>query len=248
MKINSHLYIVGGGDYGYNLSGRLDSNSYVIDTGEELWMVDAGFDGGAEVIANMKTDGLDPSRITRLFVTHYHADHAGALNYMRRALGDKVQIAISHKEADVVRAGDEDPTGLAWAKKFNFYPSDFHWEGCDINDELQHEQKFTSGEFTMTAIATDGHCDGHMCFLLEGGGTGGYLFSGDHVFWGGKIILQNVADASVQEYAKSMNLLLEYDYEALLPGHLNFSLKNGKRHVQLAAEQFNKIGLPPNML
>src|ERR1700753_175397 len=155
MKINSHLYIVGGGDYGYNLSGRLDSNSYVIDTGEELWMVDAGFDGGEEVLANIKADGLDPNRITRLVVTHYHADHAGALNYMRRALGDKVQIAISHKEADVVRAGDEDPTGLAWAKTFGFYPSDFHWEACDINDDLQHDQKFSSGEFTMTAIATD---------------------------------------------------------------------------------------------
>lgn len=248
MRINSFLYLVGGGDYGYNLSGRLDSNSYVIDTGEELWMVDAGFDGGEDVLANIKADGLDPKRITRLFVTHYHADHAGALSYMRRALGDGVQIAISHKEADVVRAADEDSTGLAWAKSFGFYPAEFNWEACDINVELQHEQKFTSGQLTMTAIATDGHCDGHMCYLLDAPGFGGVLFTGDHVFWGGKIILQNVADSSVQEYAKSMNLLLEYDFEAFMPGHLNFSLKNGKRHVELAAAQFNKIGLPPNML
>ena len=46
MKINDHLYLVGGGDYGFNLSGRLDANSYIIDTGEGLWMIDAGFDGG----------------------------------------------------------------------------------------------------------------------------------------------------------------------------------------------------------
>ena len=86
-----------------------------------------------------------------------------------------------------------------------------------------------------------------MCFFVTGG-AGGYLFSGDHVFWGGKIILQNVGDSSVQEYAASMNTLLDYDFEALLPGHLNFSMHNGRRHVEAAANQFNKIGLPPNLL
>ena len=59
MKINNNLYIVGGGDYGYNLSNTLDSNVYVIDTGEELWMVDSGFDGGDRVLQNMRNDGLD---------------------------------------------------------------------------------------------------------------------------------------------------------------------------------------------
>ncbi len=42
-----------------------------------------------------------------------------------------------------------------------------------------------------------------------------------------------------------MNTLLDYDFEALLPGHLNFSMHNGRRHVEAAANQFNKIGLPP---
>jgi hydroxyacylglutathione hydrolase len=247
MKINDHLYIVGGGDYGFNLSGRLDANSYIIDTGEELWMIDAGFDGGEQVLANIAAEGLDAHRITRLFVTHYHADHAGALAHMRDALGDSLNIAISQIEADVVRVADEEPTGLAWAKSFNFYPSDFEWLPCEIDTELAHGQTFRSGKFELTAISTDGHCQGHMCFLVTGG-TGGYLFSGDHVFWGGKIILQNVWDSSVQEYAKSMNRLLEYDFEALFPGHLNFSLRNGRRHVQLAAEQFNRIGLPPGLL
>jgi hypothetical protein len=50
------MYIVGGGDYGYNLSNKLDSNSYVVDTGEELWLIDAGFDGGDRVLANIKAD------------------------------------------------------------------------------------------------------------------------------------------------------------------------------------------------
>ncbi len=76
----------------------------------------------------------------------------------------------------------------------------------------------------------------------------GYLFTGDHVFWGGKIILQNVGDSSVQDYARSMNKLLEYDFTGLLPGHLAFSLVNGQTPVEFVASQFNKIGLPANLL
>lgn len=247
MKINDHLYVVGGGDYGYNLSNKLDSNVYVIDTGDELWMVDAGFDGGDRVLMNMRADGLDLNRVTKLFVTHYHADHAGALAHMREALDDHLEICISERAAPAVRVADEDVIGLTWAKSFGFYPSEFTWEPCDIDIELTHNQATKSGDFELTAIETNGHCNGHMNFLVTGNGSS-YLFSGDHVFWGGKIILQNVADSSVQEYAASMNRLLEYDFKALMPGHLNFSLEDGRRHVQKAADQFNRIGLPPSLL
>lgn len=247
MKINDHLYVVGGGDYGYNLSNRLDANVYVIDTGDELWMIDAGFDGGDRVLQNIRADGLDLNRITKLFVTHYHADHAGALAFMREALDDHLEICISERAAPAVRVADEEIIGLRWAKSFNFYPSDFTWEPCDIDVELTHNQVVSRNDFQITAIETNGHCNGHMNFLVTGGERS-YLFSGDHVFWGGKIILQNVSDSSVQDYAKSMNLLLEYDFQALMPGHLNFSLENGRRHVQSAADQFNRIGLPPSLL
>lgn len=247
MRINDHLAVVGGGDYGFNLSHRLDCNSYVVDTGEEFWMIDSGFDGGPEIIENIRRVGVDPRRITMLFVTHYHADHAGALAYLREHLADTLRIAIAAEAADVVRAGDEVPTGLAWAKSFGFYPSEFTWRGCEVDIELVDGQEFRSGRARLTAIATDGHCSGHYCFLLRVGDDS-YLFSGDHVFWGGKIILQNVPDASVQAYAESMNKLLEFEFEALMPGHLNFSLRNGRRHVQLAADQFNRIGLPPGLL
>lgn len=247
MRINDHLYLVGGGDYGFNLSGRLDSNSYIIDTGEGLWMIDAGFDGGEQVVNNIRAEGLEPRDVVRLFVTHYHADHAGALAYMRKALAPELQIAISGLVADEVRNGDEEDNGLRWAKSFGFYPSEFDLEPCEVDIELSHGQRFEAGGFVLNAIDTPGHCRGHICFYVTGG-AGGYLFSGDHVFWGGKIILQNVGDSSVQEYAKSMNVLLDCDFSALLPGHLAFSMLNGKRHVELAANQFNKIGLPANLL
>ena len=247
MKIDEHLYLVGGGDYGFNLSHRLDCNSYILDTGAGLWMIDAGFDGADQVVENIQRDGLDPHQIEALFVTHYHADHSGALAEMRQHIGPQLQIAIAEDAAPAVRAADEDIIGLRWAKSFGFYPSEFSWKPTTIEKEMKDKHSEELGRFTITALRTDGHCRGHMCFLIEGP-TERYLFTGDHVFWGGKIILQNVADSSVQDYADSMNRLLDYSFESLLPGHLAFSMKNGKRHVDAAAQKFNKIGLPDNLL
>ena len=82
MRLTDDLYLVGGGDYAFNLSHRLDCHSYVIDAGEELWMIDAGFDGADQVLGNMRVDGLNPDAISRIFVTHYHADHVGCLAEM----------------------------------------------------------------------------------------------------------------------------------------------------------------------
>jgi hypothetical protein len=75
-----------------------------------------------------------------------------------------------------------------------------------------------------------------------------YLFGSDCVFWGGAIILQNVKDSNVQEYAASCNKIAELEWDALLPGHHMISLRNGRRHAQEAANAFNRIGLPKDLL
>jgi hydroxyacylglutathione hydrolase len=247
MRIDDHLYLVGSGDYGFNFSNRLDCNSYVLDTGDGLWMIDAGFDGTDKIVENMRRCGLDPHTVRMLFVTHYHADHAGTLSELRTFIGPDLKIAIADSASDAVRTADEEVIGLRWAKSVGFYPSDFIWKPTTVEQELVDGHTEELGRFTITALRTDGHCRGHMCFLVQGPSER-YLFSGDHVFWGGKIVLQNVADSSVQQYADSMNRLLDVRFEALLPGHLAFSMKNGKRHVDAAARKFNALSLPGNLI
>jgi len=248
MRLTEDLYLVGGGNYAFNISHRLDCHTYVVDVGEELWMIDAGFDGAEQVLANIRNDGLDPRDISRIFVTHYHADHVGALAEVTGLVGDEgLQVAVGADAAPAIRTADDEQNGLRWAQTFNFYPSEFVWQPTPVQVELSHGQRFETGEHVITAISTPGHCKGHYCYLVEGGDRP-YLFTGDHVFWGGQILLQNVMDSSVQDYAASTNRLLEYDFEALLPGHMTLSLRNGRRHIEQAADQFNKIGLPPNMI
>ncbi len=244
MKITNEVYMVGGGDNGFNISASIDCNVFVIRGEDELALVDVGFDGTDEILRNIQEDGLDPADISRIFVTHYHADHTGALADWKRRLG--ASVVAGKEAAPAIRNGDADQIGLTWAQGIGFYPLEFRWEACEVEREMSDGDTFMIGGLELTAIATPGHCMGHYSFLLKGEDRT-YLFSADQVFWGGAILLQNVSDASIQDCAASMEKLLTYEFDALLPSHLNFSLRNGRRHVEAAARAFEQTGLPRNL-
>jgi hydroxyacylglutathione hydrolase len=246
MKLTQDVYLVGGGDYGFNLSHRLDCHTYLIDGGSELALVDAGFGPGTDRILDLiRGDGFDPGRITKIFITHYHADHAGGCAALKRATG--AELYAGTEAAPTIRVADADQIGLNWAKTFGFYPSDYEWEPAAVEHEFSDGDHIRIGELELETVATPGHCAGHYCLLL-GGRDRSYLFSSDCVFWGGAIILQNVPDSNLQDYAASCNKVAELEYDALLPGHHMISLENGRRHAQTAANEFNRIGLPRDLL
>ncbi len=80
------------------------------------------------------------------------------------------------------------------------------------------------------------------------GGERNYLLGADLVFWGGRILLQNIHDCRIDAYADSVFKVVKLDFDALLPGHLQISLRYGKAHVEKAAEAFRQLGVPPNIL
>ena len=51
-----------------------------------------------------------------------------------------------------------------------------------------------------------------------------------------------------RHYADSIFKIQKLDFDALLPGHLQISLNNGKSHVNQAADYFRKLGIPPNIV
>jgi glyoxylase-like metal-dependent hydrolase (beta-lactamase superfamily II) len=246
MKLTDDVYLVGGGDYGFNLSHRLDCHVYVIDAGDELVMVDAGFGPEPDqILANVRADGLDPQRVRRIVITHYHADHTGGVARMAAATGAEVWAPV--EAAETIRTADADQIGLTWAQSFGFYPQDYVWEASDVAAEFGDGDVVPCGQLRLEAHATPGHCNGHYVLRLEGRDRR-YLFASDLVFWGGAIILQNVPDSNLQLYADSMNKAAALEFDALLPGHHMISLKNGRRHVEAAAKDFNRIGLPRDLL
>lgn len=244
MRLTPEIHLVGGGNLGFNMSSPFDSHIYAVHNDGVLALVDAGTGLGlADVISQLKEDGLDPADIGSVFVSHYHVDHAGGVAGWRELTG--ARICASPESAAAIRTGDGEVTGLIRAQQGGFYPADYVMEPCHVDLEIADGDSIDIGSLRLTAYASPGHCRGHLVFLLEGGSCSA-LFSGDCVFWGGTIVLQNIPDCSVPEYARTMERLAQLSFDALLPGHLTLSLRDGKRHVSAAAESFRSLGIPRN--
>lgn len=247
MRLTRDVALVGGGNFGFNLSAPLDCHVYLLDGGDELALIDAGIGGphgGTEtILTNIREDGLDPDGISTLLLTHYHADHAGGAADFRDRLGLRVQG--SPLAAATVTAGDEEVISLPFAKASGFYPRDYVFRPCPAEGSLQDRQQFRVGRLTVTPFETPGHSAGHVSFLVEGGERT-YLIAGDLVFFGGTIILQNIHDCSIRDYSTSVVKMAGLEFDALLPGHLSISLRDGKRHVDVAAAAFGNLMVPRN--
>lgn len=246
MRLCESVHLVGSGDAGVGLTGPLDCNVYAITTSESVWLIDAGLQSADQVLDNLEQDGLDLRSVTHVFVTHHHADHAGALAALKARLPD-LQVAVAAEVADAVRSGDEISNSLAWARDLGYYPADFSLTPCDVDIELTDGWSIVSANTRLTAVSTPGHCRGHFAFLVTGT-DGSSLFCGDQVFGGGKVLLQNVPDASIRQSAESMTRLAALEFEGFFPGHGVWSVARGHRHVEAAAVCFDSIGVPQNLV
>ncbi len=247
MRLTRDIVMVGGGNNGFNISAPLDCNMYIIDGGDELVLVDAGigsiYGDTAQIVANMEEVRLDRSKLSKLILTHYHADHAGGAADLRDEFG--FEVHASPICADVLQRGDEEAISLKVAKEGGMYPQDYQFRPCPAAGTLVDGHTFPVGRLQVTVYETPGHSAGHLSFLVEGGDRS-YLISGDLVFYGGTIVAQNIHDCSIQEYAASTIKMAGVDFDAFLPGHFTISLRNGKRHIDAAAAKFKTLGIPRN--
>ncbi|MHA1821075.1 MAG: MBL fold metallo-hydrolase [Promethearchaeota archaeon] len=71
------------------------SNVFILHhpSSGELWQIDAGtypLGRPQRTIKWMRKDGLNPSKITKIFITHAHGDHTTGLKYFKKEAIDKV--------------------------------------------------------------------------------------------------------------------------------------------------------------
>ena len=245
MKLTDRIYLVGSGAQGVGMSDDYDCHIYLIDGGGELALVDAG--GGLDterIVENIRSDGLDPAKVEHLLLTHAHGDHAGGATGLRGALGEP-RVYIHSEWAEVMRTGDEEAISLNEAKRVGLYPEDYRFQACPVDVELSEGDEIIVGDLSFEVIDTPGHCRGHVSFLLSHGGKR-VLFSGDLVFFGGKILLQNIPDCDLQAQIASLKKVRDLQVDMFFPGHLTFSLRNGQRHIDEALKIIDGLLIPPN--
>jgi glyoxylase-like metal-dependent hydrolase (beta-lactamase superfamily II) len=247
MKVMERIHLVGSGSNGFDLTDAYDCHVYLVDGGDELALIDAGAGMGAEaIVENVRRDGFDPALIKHLVLTHGHGDHAGGTARMRRLLGDP-SVHASGLIADSLRKGDEKAVSLDVAKLAGIYPTDYRLEPFPVDNEVEEGATVQVGDLRLHVLDTPGHCDGHVSLLLPVG-SHRVLFAGDVVFFGGKILLQNIHDCRLDAQVSSLRKLRGMSVTALLPGHLTFSLTDGQRHIERANQALDRLLIPEQML
>src|SRR2546426_12176093 len=74
------------------------------------------------------------------------------------------------------------------------------------------------------------------------------LFSGDTLFFGGRILLSNVYDCNVQDSVCSLRKLARRAFDALFPGHGLWSVQGATIHLKAAIDALDRLLLPPNLI
>ena len=211
--------------------------------GVEGTLIDAGLGPGtAQILENIRGDGIDPGIVKRVALTHAHADHGGGCAAMKRALG--VEIYAPKGTRAWLENADEDAINLTRAKAAGGYARDYKLEPVEVAAELDDGDALPAGGLVLEVMRMPGHTNEHNCYLLRTDGKTG-LFSGDFVFWQGKILLLYTQDCSIWDYGQSMDRLRGFGLDRLFPGHGAVALTDAQSHVDAALAAFDTLGLPP---
>jgi glyoxylase-like metal-dependent hydrolase (beta-lactamase superfamily II) len=245
VQISERVRLVGSGKNGFQTSHPLDCNVFLLDGGTEHALIDAG--SGVEperIAASIEDAGVPADRVKHLLLTHAHGDHAAGARYFRDLLG--VEVTCSKEAAPWLEQGDVEKTSIRVAIEAGVYPDGFRFDPCPVASPVADNDKIPVGNLELRVLETPGHSRGHVSYLwMEDGHSS--LFGGDTVFAGGKILIQNIWDCSLQEYAKTARKLDGLRLDSLYPGHGPFLLSRAHRHIEQAHSHFQSLRVPPNL-
>lgn len=245
MKLLTGVHLVGSGALGHSLTDPHDSHVYLIEDGGAAVLVDAGCGlASDEILGRILAAGVEPTSVSKVLLTHAHADHAAGARRLAEALG--AEIFASEPVAAILIAGDESACGLSLARTAGTYPDDVVLEptACGV---LKDGDEIKVGQLVITARATPGHADGHLCFIAEIAGVLA-AFTGDLVFARGRVALLSTDDSRPAVLAQSIRRLAEFYPDVLFPGHGSFVLSHAGDHLRIAVEAFDTGRVPPQLV
>ena len=245
MQLTDTVHLVGSGQNGFSLTHPLDCHVYLLDGGTELALIDTGVGRDVPaIVAQIKAAGFDPSRIAKILITHLHLDHCGGAAALQEICG--ADIIASHDVAGWLASGDEAAASLVAARKTGMYPVENRLRPVASATGAANGDTVRVGSLTVTVVKADGHSQGHLAYLVDDGSHRA-LFSGDALFFGGRILLQNIWDCSLEESIATVKRFANLEFTQFFPGHVSFSVQDGKRHVDAAMTQIEQLLPPPQL-
>lgn len=239
MRVAEGIHLVGGGWLGCGLSSAFDSNVYLLEFGGDAVLVDAGC-GLADdaILANIDATGVARESVSRILLTHAHADHAAGAASLADTLG--AEVWASDATAKIVSAGDEDASGLEAAKRAGTYPAHLRLRPTEVAQRLG-DATVSVGEVEVEIVPTPGHAADHISLLLHVADRC-VLLAGDAVFARGRVVL--LADSDLVQLRASIQRLERSEPEVMLAGHGELVLRGATTHLAAAREKFDLGAVP----
>lgn len=246
MKIDERVYLLASGALGVRMTHDLDCNVYLLDGGSEYALIDSGVgESVSQVAERILADGLDLKRLRYILLTHGHLDHSGACRAFYERF--QTQVICSDRTAQALEKGDEAAISLGPAKMAGVYPAHYRLDPCPVMRRVADGDSFQVGDCRVEALLTPGHSKDMVSFLVRYNRRS-LFFCGDTIFHGGKILLSNIEDCSIQDYGRTIIRLAGLGLEGFFPGHQLWDLRGGDTHIKTAESYINRLLLPPNLL
>ena len=189
-----HCITLGGGEEG----GPPSTHAYYAQGSERGVFIDAGLpeEDRTKPLIDYWRDTLGAPQTDAILVTHRHHEHAGGARLLKDATG--ARVAVGRGDAQAIDA-------------------DFGGGNPLVDQPLDGDETFPlGGNRLVRVIATPGHTEGTVCFLLE---PDGILFTGDHIMGQGSVVIRTDQGGSMAQQIESMRRLLDLNVTTILSGH-----------------------------
>lgn len=170
---------------------------YIVGKGD-VAVIDPGPDQPGQF--DMLKAALAGERVTHIFVTHRHGDHAPMARPLAALTGAKI-----YASGVPAKTGANAGPRLEEEDDVSFRP--------DV--KISDGDVFAGPDWTLEAIFTPGHTGDHMCFALKEENA---LFSGDHIMgWSTTVIVP--PDGDMDDYIRNLEKIRARDLSTIWPTH-----------------------------